>query len=141
MEDLKNQIKLKDLKNEIKLFNLLKSKARLSEEDFPRELLQSSLTKRNGMVKNVAIKSPPQSTSSIIELMVRDQKSKNNTANEFTSCETKDNEFPRNSSSSIKKILSFLQLKQSSYTKYWITRYKEVFQYTKRRFRFMISYF
>lgn len=82
------------------LFKLLKSKARLSEEDFPIELLKSSLTKGNGMVKNVAIKPAPRSTSTKVEIMVRDQKSKKSRPSHSTSSGTRN----------VPKILSYLQV-------------------------------
>ena len=62
-----------EMKNKIKLPKL---KSGFSEEAFWREL---SKIRRKAMVKNVEIKPPPRSTSAIVKLMVRNQKSEEHT--------------------------------------------------------------
>ena len=85
-----------EMKNHIKVLQL---KSGLSEEDFPRELSTSIQTKRNEMVKNIAIKPSPQSTSTKVELMVRNQTSKESRLSHSTTSSTKN----------VPKILCYLQ--------------------------------
>ena len=91
-----------------------------SKEDFLREISEPRLILQKAMAKNLAIKSSPRSTSTIVELIVRNQKSENN-EEEIKVTNLK------NSLRHIENNLSYLQLKQNSFTKYWITRYEEVF--------------
>ena len=95
-------------------------KSGFSKEDFLREMSESRLILRKAMAKNLAIKSSPRSTSTIVELIVRNQKSENNEEKiKVTNL--------KNSLRHIENNSSYLQLKQNSFTKYWITRYEKVF--------------
>ena len=93
---IKSSIQLDMLKHQIKS---LKLKSRLFEEDFARDMSESRLVLRKGMMKKGTIKPPPQSTSTKVELAARDQKSKKSRPSHSTSRSTKN----------VPKILSYFQ--------------------------------